>query len=726
MYYANAANNKFVLPGRVRIHIQGLKDDPSYAEKISYHLSNVKGVYRVTANYYTGNVLIFFDEKDTNILTLEDLIYDARHMNISNDAYDLVESYQEIHPKDEVRTGVYKVVLCGSILTGIMIKQLFLGRTALAKDGVIFTIATVTTLVTGFPIFKKGIDRIQINGRWNCNLLLSILSLTCIVLRESTLALFIITMGYLSETIIDYLDEESKKMIQDLLRHRRGFVYKVEDGQKIQISYEEIQKGDRVIFQLGEFIPIDGEVIKGSGALNHAILTGESSPHYVHTGEPVYSGTTLEDGEIEVRVLATGDTTEYRKILKMIEASWKEKLPFEDTVDQYYHKMMPYTVLASLAGFAFTRDPMMLLSVLLVACPKPAYAVTPMALKAAIMNAYAHGIYIKRPKSIESMSKVDKIIFDKTGTLTYGKPQVRDIIKIGENTEEKILTIAASCEGQNQHPVAKALQRAAEHRGIHLQKVVPLDYQVGKGISGKMNGREVLVGNKEMLIAHNVRVSDFKSKERKLKQSGQSPIYVSYDNAVIGLIGVQDELREEMFSSLEEIRGTRSIDIEILSGDINEIVNQVGQAVGADFYQGSMLPQEKNERIKGLRNRGKVVAMVGDGINDCPALSKADVGIAISNGDNHDAAAGADVVVVNENMYSIPSVMDLSKHMMSNIYQTHTLSMGLNIVGIALAITNRIGPFGASLYKDIHSLIVMLNGMKPLRYEMKYLDRQVK
>ncbi|MDF2545532.1 MAG: hypothetical protein K0R93_430 [Anaerosolibacter sp.] len=726
MYYANVANNKFVLPGRVRIFIEGLKGNSAYAEKITCHLSEEKGVYKVTANHYTGNILIFFDEKETNILTLEDLIYNARHVNISNHAYALIESYQEIQPKDQVRTGINKVVLCGSILTGIMIKQILFGRTVLAQDEVIFTIATVTTLVTGFPIFKKGIDRIQINGRWNCNLLLSILSLTCIVLRESTLGLFIITMIYLSETVVAYLDEQSKKMIQDLLRHRRGFVYKIEDGQKVQISYEDIKKGDRVLFQSGEFIPIDGEVMKGNGAVNYAILTGESSPHYVHTGEPVYSGTTLEDGEIEVRVLATGDTTEYRKILKMIEASWKEKLNFEDTVDQYYHKMMPYTVLASLAGFAFTRDPMMLLSLLLVACPKPAYAATPMALKAAIMNAYAHGIYIKRPKSIESMNKVDKIIFDKTGTLTYGKPQVRDIIKIGENTEEKILSIAASCEGQNQHPVAKALQKEAEHRGIHLQNVDSLDYQIGKGIIGKVDGKEVLVGNKEMLIAHNVRVSDFKSKEKKLKQSGQSPIYVVYDKAVIGLIGVQDELRGESFLTLEEIRGTGPIDIEILSGDENEIVNQMGRAMGADFYRGSMLPQEKNERIKGLRNSGKVVAMVGDGINDCPALSRADVGIAISNGDNHDAAAGADMVVVNENMYSIPSIMDLSKHTMNNIYQNHTLSMGLNFVGIVLVLSNRIGPFGASLYKDIHSLIIMLNGMRPLRYEMKYLDRQVK
>ncbi|MFT9498092.1 heavy metal translocating P-type ATPase [Anaerosolibacter sp.] len=723
MYYANVANNKFALPGRVRIHMEGLKSNPEYAEKICHHLSNVKGVYRITANHYTGNILLFFDEEETDIFSLERMIHDARHISVNHKNCGITEPVQDISTRDDVKSGIQKVILCGSILAGIMVKQLFVGRSPLAVDEGIFTVAAVATLVTSFPVLRKGVDRIQRNGLLNCDLLLSILGFTCIVLRESTLGLFIITMGYLSEIVVSYMDEHSKKMIQELLIHRSGYVYKLEDQKRIKITYQDIRRGDRILFESGQFIPIDGEVVKGSGALNHAVLTGESSPHYVYTGEPIYSGTTLEDGQIEVRVSETGDTTEYRKILKLVESAWKEKLDFEHTVDRYYHKMMPYTIIASLAGFVFTRDPMMLLSVLLVACPKPAYGATPMALRAAIMNAYAHGIYIKRPKSIESMSKVDKIIFDKTGTLTMGKPQVRDIIRIGENREEKVLAVAGSCERENRHPVAMALKEEAEKRGIPLLDVAALDYQMGKGIKGKMDEKEVLVGSKEMMLAHQVRVSDFKAKEKKLKQSGQSPVYVVYDKAIIGLIGIQDVLREDAFSALEEIRGLRSIDIEVISGDEKEIVNQIGLEIGADFYRGNMLPEDKNQRVETLRELGKVVAMVGDGINDCPALSRADVGIAISNGDNHEAAAGSDMVVVNGNLHSIPSMMDLSKYTMENIYQNHTLSIGLNVVGIVLALTNTIGPFGASLYKDLHSFIIMFNGMRPLRYKMNYLDR---
>ncbi len=400
MYYANVSSNKFALPGRVRIYIQGLKGNREYAEKIDHHLSSVKGVYSIAANPYTGNILIFFDEKETNILSLEGLIYDAHTMNGPHQNNLPTRSYEAIGAKDEVKSGIHKIVLCGTVLTGIMVKQLFLGRSPLAADYRIFTVAAVTTLVTGFPILRKGIDRVQSRGLLNCELLLSIVGFTCIVLRESTLGLFIITMIYVSETMVRYFDRESKRVIQDLLQHRKGFVYKIEEHQKIQVPYEAIQEGDRIVFEAGEFIPIDGEVIKGCGVLNHAMLTGESTPYYVHTGEPIYSGTTLEEGRIEVRVLETGETTEYRKILYQVEASWKEKLVFEQTVDRYYHKMMPYTVVASLAGFTLTRDPMMLLSVLLVACPKPAYAATTIALRSAIVNAYANGIYIKRAKSI--------------------------------------------------------------------------------------------------------------------------------------------------------------------------------------------------------------------------------------------------------------------------------------------------------------------------------------
>ena len=723
MYYANISNNIFLLPGRLRIHIQELKGNQEYAEKINYHLSNTNGVYSVSANAYTGNILIFFDEREVNIFSLEHFIYDACHRNLPHEDKPIDTSSHALREQDEIKEGFEKVIFCGSILVGIMIKQLFYGRSPLAADYGIFTIAAMTTLVTGFPFLRKGIGHIKKTGLLNCDLLLSISAFTCIVLRESTLSLFIITMVYLSETISKYFDFQSRKMIQALLKQRRGFVYKLKENEKILIPYEAVQEGDRITLEAGEFIPIDGEVLRGNGTLNHAILTGESILRHVRRGDKIYSGTILEDGEIEVHVLKTGDTTEYRKILKLVDTSWKKNLDFENTIDPYYHKMMPFTVFASFISFAVTRDPMMLLSVLLVACPKPAYTATPMALRTAIMNAYANGILIKRPRSIEDISKLNKVVFDKTGTLTTGKPKVRDIIKIGNIDEERILSIAASCERENRHPIATAIRTEAEGRGIQLLDVTDLEYLIGKGVKGKLDGKLVLIGNKKMMTHYHVSMADFKTKEKKLKHFGQSPVYVVDDHRVIGLIGIQDILKKDGLSSVERIRELGISHIEIISGDESEIVNQIGLEIGADMYQGNMLPEDKIKWISKLRDRGEVVAMVGDGINDCPALSKADIGIAITDRGNHDAAICADIVITNGSMHSIPSIIDLGKHTMENIYQNHTLSIGMNTIGIILALTKTIGPFTASLYNDIHTLFIMINSMRPIRYKMNYLDR---
>ncbi|MBB6217654.1 heavy metal translocating P-type ATPase [Anaerosolibacter carboniphilus] len=723
MYYANVSNNKFVLPGRARIKIQGLKGNQAYAEKIHQHLSNIAGVYQVTANPYTGNILIYFDDKGLDVLTLEQLIHAAKDMDYNQSHSLTTELSYALREKDEFRTGLRKVVICGSILAGIMVKQLFLGRSPLAANYGIFSVAAVTTIVTGYPLMKKGVETMKRKGLMNCDLLLSASAFTCIVLRESTLSLFIITMTYLSETIVQYFDVQSKKLLVELLRHRSGSVYRIEGDQRIRTSYEEIQPGDRIALMTGDFIPVDGNVITGSGALSHAILTGESAPHYVHMGDRVYSGTTLEDGELEIRVQNVGNTTEYRKILNLVNESWKEKLEFEDSVDQYYHKLMPFATLASLTGFIFTRNPMILLSVLLVACPKPAYGATPMALRTAMMNAYANGIFVKRAQSLEKVSKIDRVIFDKTGTLTTGKPQIKDIIRIGESTEERILTLAASCEKNNHHPVARALKMEAERRRLELLELSNGNYKIGKGVSGKVDGKELVVGNKEMMLDHHIRITDFKAKEKRLKQSGQSPLYIAYDQKIIGLIGIQDSLRRDARSSIDGIREIGIHDIEIISGDAREIVNHVALEIEADFYRGNMLPQDKIERITRLKEMGKAVAMIGDGINDCPAFSQADVSIALVDGTNHDAANCADIVVTNGALDSIPSLMDLSKYTMGNIYQSHILSIGLNGLGIILALTNVIGPFGASLYKDIHSLIILLNGMRPIKYKMNYIDR---
>ncbi|WP_273227520.1 HAD-IC family P-type ATPase [Geosporobacter ferrireducens] len=613
MYYANASGNKFILPGRLRIYIKDLKDNPAYGERIKRLLSEIIGIHSITANHFTGKVLVYFDEKKIDVNTIETQILQAKVLDLHfiGNEEDMLQVI--------TKTGIFKqpefrrTLIAGTVLIGILIKQFVFGRTSLAENYDIFTAAAATTILTGYPLFKKGIGRYNEKGKVNYELMLSITAFACILLRESTLSLFVVTTAYLSEAIMTYIDKCSKKMFEDLFKNRSEKVHKLIEGESVEIDYDEIQLGDLLQLRSGDFLPVDGDVYAGEGILNQKALNGESLPHIVKIGDKVYAGTIVDQGNLLIKVEKVGQETEYRKILALVDGTWKDQDSFQNVVEQHYHRWMPYVAGMSFISFILTGDIMVLITLLLIACPKPAYHATPIAIRTAFIKAYTEGIFIRNPNAIEWSSKATRVVFDKTGTLTMGNPPA----------------------------------------------------------------------------------------------------------------GIQDLLRMESGLSIEALRSQGIHNFEILSGDKREIVEKTASELGIDCYQWGVSPKNKAEIIQAAVDRGDITIMVGDGINDGPALSRAHVGIMLGEKPDLNILSGVDVILFNNNILSVPRFIDLSRCTIKNINQSHNLSLGMNIFGALLVLTNGISPFFASFYKDINSLIVLLNAMRLSRVPVKYLNRQV-
>ena len=612
MYYANAADNKFILPGRLRIYIKELKNNPIYCERIHCLLSKTIGIHSVKANHFTGKVLVYFDEKKIDVSTLENLMMEAQHLNIIPAGSAKYPTSDGIMTKLLKQKEFKRVVIAGTVLTGILVKQIFFGRTTLAEDYRIFTIASAATILTGYPLFKKGIDRLQQRGI-NYELILSFCAFSCILLRESTLSLFVITTAYLSEAIMKTMEQHSMKFLEECFHNGNTKVYKLVEGQPLEISYDAIVPGDMLLFTAGDFLPVDGEISSGEAVICQKSFNGESMPHGVKTGDKVYAGTKIAHGSIQIIVKAVGEDTEYSKILSLLDNTWKTKWQLENRVDQSYHQWMPLAAVLSFIGFAVTGDIMILITLLLIACPKPAYHATPIAIRTAMTRAYMEGIVIKNPYVIEKSSKASRVIFDKTGTLTLGR-------------EEN---------------------------------------------------------------------------------------------------GTQDPLRRESIKAINLLKMQGLRNFEILSGDRREFVEKIASELGIENYQGGLSAKDKALRVQAAKEEGNIIMMVGDGINDVPALNHAHVGILMTEHPDPNMLPCADVLLLNNNILSVPRLIDLSRCTMDNINQSYRLSISMNFFGVLLVLINGINPFFASFYKDINSLLVLLNAMRLSKTPLKYLNRQV-
>ncbi|MBS4030213.1 MAG: cation-translocating P-type ATPase [Clostridiales bacterium] len=718
------------LPGRVRISISGLRGNRPFARSLEKTLQRNENVYHVKANPQTGKALILYNRKKTSqkeILTEvnKDVYYilqrvapiDVRQKWIQRRT-ESKRRHETFEPEDiPVEVQVTQVVVTGGILLGLVVKRCFWKKSLLAFSGKVNLLATVTTLVAGYPIIRSGVETLVTRKKLNNDMLISTATVVSLLLKENITGLVVVWLVNLSTLFQTLTMEKSRKAIKDMLQGREETAWIEIDGTVVSIPVENVEVGNTILCYIGGRVPVDGEITDGEAAVSQAIITGESMPVIKTLGDKIYAGSIVEQGSIKIRVEKAGQDTSIAKIVAMVEEASRDRAPVENMADRYADRIVPYSFGLAALVYVLTRDFKRSMTMLVVACPCAAGLATPTAISASMGNAARKGILVKGGSYLEKVGKTNVVLFDKTGTLTEGKPSVREVLPMIKTVPfEQIIQLASSVEYQTNHPLANAVVMRAEEMKLGLLTVEHKEIIIGKGVSGSIENVLVAVGNEALMKEIGVNLMRAKAKAYRLYMLGQTVLYVARDNRLIGLIGVADNIRPDSKMAIRKLRQAGIKTIGLVSGDCNETAELVARELGLNEFWAETMPAEKVRIVKDFQQAGYTVTMVGDGINDSPALATADIGIAMGTGGTDVAIESADIVLAADDPLKIASVIRLSNHTMEIVKQNFLFAVGINVSGLLLGAGKLITPLTAAILHNLSTFGVVVNSSRLFNY----------
>ena len=511
-------------------------------------------------------------------------------------------------------------------------------------------------------------------------------------------------------------DWTHKKSVDDLARSMSlnvSKVWLVTDDTEVQVGTDTIKPGDRVRIHMGTVIPFDGVVTDGEATVNEASLTGESMPVAKHTESYVYAGTVLEEGELTIRVKETSGSTKFEKIVTMIEETEKLKSAVESKAEHLADSLVPYTLAGTALTYALTRNVTKALSILMVDFSCALKLAMPISVLAAIREANAHHITVKGGKFMEAVAEADTIVFDKTGTLTKAQPTVADIVSFNGDSKENLLRLAACMEEHFPHSMAKAVMDAAKERGLtHEEMHSKVEYIVAHGISTTVNGQKAIIGSHHFVFEdEKCAVPTGKEEIFKNLPEEYSHLYLGIEGELAAVICIEDPLRPEGPEVIKALRKAGFTQIVMMTGDSDRTAKAIAAKVGVDQYYSEVLPEDKAKFVEEAKAQGRKVLMVGDGINDSPALSAADVGIAISDGAEL-AREIADITIGADDLSVMVTLKEISNGLMDKIHKNYRRIVGINGSLIALGVTGVIQPTMSALLHNTSTLLIGMDSMK--------------
>jgi heavy metal translocating P-type ATPase len=571
-------------------------------------------------------------------------------------------------------------------------------------------IAIAATLICGFPMFKEAFEAV-IERKMSMELSMAIAVLACLAIEQFTTALVITFFVLLAELLESMTVDSGRnvlKKIADLLP-QAAIVRK--DGKETTIPVKELQPEDIVIVKRGDTIPVDGEITKGNSYVDQSSITGESLPVEKSKGMNVLAGTINQSGILEIKSTGTGQDSIFGKIVRVIEGAQKTKAPIEKTADKLAARLVYFAFAGAIITFIITRDITATISALIVAGACGVAAGTPLAILAGIGRCAREGIIVKGGIYLEQFADVDAIVFDKTGTLTEGKPRVKRILCFDGIAEKDMLKILATAEQHSEHPLAQAILKKAKKENISPGSYEQLDHMPGKGLSVMMNNRNYFIGNSALMQEKNLMEITANKGPGSEKSDKNAMIYVGDSKNLLGGVSIEDTIRKEAKSAISKLRDYQPGTISLLSGDSKTVVAAMGRSLALDEAIGEMLPAEKLDYIQKLKAAGKKVAMIGDGVNDAPALVEAAVGIAMGSGTDI-AFESADMILPTNNLLKVAAAMGISKQVMDVIGFNFWGTVVVDSVGIVLALLGFLSPMSAALIHVGSESLFILNSAR--------------
>jgi heavy metal translocating P-type ATPase len=696
------------IPGRIRLRIPELRDCGDLSRWMEGPVLSQLGIKSFRVNAWCASVVIFYDPATPGAVNC--LIRALTFFTVAP-----AEDSEGVTPVSTV--AVVKDLARTAVKFVNRLHNLFWASIGLVGSliGGVCGFATVPMVcLTAVPSLTRAWKILRYEHRLNVDFLDSISILVSLARRQLVTASFITWMISLGDWIRDKTARQSKRVVSRLLEYETATAWVIREGKVLRIQASEIAPEEIVIVYPGEFIPVDGIVVSGQASVDQKMITGESLPVECGLGDQVFASTVLREGKLSVRATRVGASTTAAQIVTMVDSAPVGETRVQNYAEQFGDRLVTPMLGASVGLFALSGNLDRLLSMLIVDFGTGIRVAAPTAVLSSIAHAASEGILFKGGRQLENLAQVDTIVFDKTGTLTHGNPEIRDIVSCDERLfpAREILALAAAAEARLKHPVSEALVRKAVAEGIEIPERHDSEFKIGLGVEARINGYYVHVGSHRFFDQQRIHFNGRPIGFEKMRRSGCSTLLVAVDGVLKGVIQYADRIRRESRTVVAALHHAGIKNVAMITGDNRTTAEAVARQLGINQCFAERLPSDKAEMVRDLQQRGHMVAMVGDGINDSPALAYADVGVAMKHGSDV-ARETADIVLMEDNLWKLILAVEISRGAMARIRQNFAIIAGLNALAFLLAIPQGLlSPNMAVTLSNGSAILASLNSVR--------------
>ncbi len=702
---------------KLEIPIRGM-DCAECTQHVQRAIARLPGVETVDVFLASEKAVVRLDPERIDLPMIRQAVADAGYAAPLQDEQPPIQSetgtadvrrWSAFQPDFTQRVGVLLALVFAAILFVIIIGE-WLGLFEWLNAAVPFVVGIGLVLLAGYPIFRN-----VLRAAWRrqilAHTLMSLGVLAALAVGQWVTALLVVFFMRVGDFVESYTTERARRAVKDLNALAPQTARVERAGAEIEIPIAQVQVSETVVVRPGEQIPVDGEVLTGHATVNQAALTGEAMPVQVTTGSRVFAATIAQLGSLRVRVTGIGADTTFGRVIQLVQEAEGQRAEVQRFADKFSAYFMPLVAIIAALTFLISRDPLSTAAVLVVACSCAIALATPVAMLASIGAAAKRGLLIKGGKYLETLARADVLLLDKTGTLTLGRPQLTDIVALDGIGQEELLALAAAVEKDSEHPLATTVREAAVTRALSVPTAREFTALPGKGVRATVEGKIVAVGSARWLrgeaSAHALRVSE-------LEGQGKTLLYVSVENKVAGVLAAADTLRPEVPAALNELRALSVKTIELLTGDNERATSALAQPLGIPF-RANLLPQDKIRIVQEYQAQGRVVVMVGDGVNDAPALAQANIGMAMGAAGSDIAIEAAHIALLRDDWALVPDAFRIARRTMNVVKMNLGFSALYNLVGLSLAAFGFLPPVLAAAAQSLPDLGIMANSSRLLR-----------
>lgn len=689
----------------LEIPIKGM-DCAECTEHVHHALAQLPGIESVNVLLASEKAILRLDPARVDLKTIRDAVQGAGYSVPLDAPAPTTPAVQDFTRRVLTLFGI----VFGAVLFIVIIGEWF-GLFEALTTRVPFIVGLALVGITGFPVFANVV-RASLKRQITSHTLMTLGVLAALAVGQWATAAVVVFFMRVGDYAENFTTERARDAMRDLTALAPQTARVERDGNEIQIPIGELKIGETIIVRPGEKIPVDGQVMAGHAIVDQSTITGESMPIEASIGATVFAATIAQFGTLRVRATRIGADTTFGRVIKLVEEAEIHRAEVQRFADKFTAYYLPIVASIAVLTFLFRRDPLATAAVLVVACSCSIALATPIAMLASVGAAAKRGLLIKGGKYLEILARADVLLVDKTGTLTLGKPQLTDIVSLNGLGENELLALVASAEKYSEHPLAQAVRDAARERGLGLSEPHEFEAMPGLGVRARVNEKSVVVGNSRVVAGSKSRIAD------ELEAKGKTLLFVAIENEIAGILAASDTLRDEIPRAFAAIRKSGIQRIELLTGDNERVASTFAEKLGVQF-RANLLPENKIAIVKEYQARGHRVVMVGDGVNDAPALAQADVGIAMGAAGTDIALEAAHIALMREDWMLVPHVLEIAQRTMNVVKGNLIFSAIYNVLGLSLAAFGFLPPIFAAAAQSLPDLGILANSSRLLRQDSK-------